>query len=453
MANLHNIQNVYFIGIGGIGMSAIARYFNEHGVKVQGYDRTPTDLTKKLQQEGIAIHFEDDIQQVDKDAQLVVYTPAIPKDHRELNWYRENGYEVVKRSDVLQWITQELYSITVAGTHGKTTVSTMIAFLLRETQYGCNAFLGGISVNYESNYWGDENKTAVIEADEYDRSFLKLYPNIAVLTSMDPDHLDIYGTVEEMEKAFLQYTKNIKPGGTLIVKHGLKHSSEFEASTIITYSLQNNAANAYATNIVQRNGGYVFDYMSNNGMIAGVELNVGGMHNVENMVAAITVAIQLKIDPLQIRQVVPKFKGVKRRFEYIVKSDKMVYIDDYAHHPEELAALIESAKRLFPDRKCVVAFQPHLFSRTRDLAEGFAQSLDMADEVLLLDIYPARELPIEGVTSQMIADKMQNDAHTILSKEALLEYVKLAPVQLFITAGAGDIDKLVKPIKEILEHK
>jgi UDP-N-acetylmuramate--alanine ligase len=453
MANLHNIQNVYFIGIGGIGMSAIARYFNEQKVKVQGYDKTATELTQKLQQEGIAIHFEDDINQLDKNAQLVVYTPAIPAEHKELNWYSDHNYEVVKRSDVLQWITQALYSITVAGTHGKTTVSTMIATLLRETQYGCNAFLGGISVNYESNYWGSENPTAVIEADEYDRSFLKLHPDVAVLTSMDPDHLDIYGTVEEMEKAFIQYTQNIKAGGTLIVKHGLKRSSEFKADNIITYSLQNNAADAYAANILQKNGGYEFDYISKTEMIANIVLNVGGMHNVENAVAAITVALTLKIDAHQIKQAVAKFKGVKRRFEYIVKNDKTVYIDDYAHHPEELAALINSAKKLFPDRKCVVAFQPHLFSRTRDLAEGFAHSLDRADEVLLLPIYPARELPIEGVTSQMIAAKMENKACTILSKEALLEYVKVAPVALFITSGAGDIDKLVKPIKEILENK
>ncbi len=453
MVNLSNIQNVYFIGIGGIGMSAIARYFHEQGVRVKGYDKTETGLTKKLQQEGINIHFEDDSNLLDKAAQLVVYTPAIPKDHTELNWYKDNGYEVVKRSDVLQWITQELFSITVAGTHGKTTVSTMIAFLLRETQYGCNAFLGGISVNYERNYWGDENKTAVIEADEYDRSFLKLHPDIAVLTSMDPDHLDIYGTVEEMEKAFLQYTRNIKQNGTLVVKHGLKHSSEFTVSNMLTYSLQNSAADAYAANIIQRKGSYVFDYISKSGMIAAVEMNIGGMHNVENMVAAITVAMMLKIDAAQIKNAVAKFKGVKRRFEYVVKKDKLVYIDDYAHHPEELAALIGSAKRLFPDKKCVVAFQPHLFTRTRDLAEGFARSLDQADEILLLDIYPARELPIEGITAQIIADRMSNPAHTILSKEGLLEYVKVAPIELFITAGAGDIDKLVNPIKEILENK
>ena len=301
MANLQNIQSVYFIGIGGIGMSAIARYFNEHGVGVKGYDKTETELTKKLQQEGIEIHFEDSADLLDKEAQLIVYTPAIPKEHKELNWYRDNGYEVVKRSDVLQWITDELFAITVAGTHGKTTVSTMIGFLLRETQYGCNAFLGGISVNYESNYWGDDNKVAVIEADEYDRSFLKLHPDIAVLTSMDADHLDIYGTVEEMETAFIQYTQNIKPNGILLVKHGLKRISEMKVNEVMTYSLQNSAADAYAANITQRQGGYIFDFMSSKGMIQQVQLNVGGMHNVENMVAAIAVAQQLKIDAHQIK--------------------------------------------------------------------------------------------------------------------------------------------------------
>ncbi|HNQ32094.1 MAG TPA: Mur ligase family protein, partial [Candidatus Woesebacteria bacterium] len=339
------------------------------------------------------------------------------------------------------------------GTHGKTTISTMIAFLLRETQYGCNAFLCGISVNYKSNYWGDKGNTAVVEADEYDRSFLKLQPDIAVLTSMDPDHLDIYGTVAEMERAFIQYTQNIKQGGTLLVKHGLHQRHGLAASRVLTYSLQNDSADAYAAHITQHKGSYLFDYFSASTVIQQIELNVGGMHNIENMVVAITVALQLGITPEDIKRAIPLFKGVKRRFEYIVRKEDCVYIDDYAHHPEELAALISSAKRLFPDRKCVVAFQPHLFTRTRDLAEGFAHSLDAADEVLLLDIYPARELPIEGVTSKMITDKMNNPVHAILSKQALLEYVKVAPLQLFITAGAGDIDKLVNPIKTILDSK
>jgi UDP-N-acetylmuramate--alanine ligase len=410
-------------------------------------------LTNKLESEGIQVHYADDITLVDKDAELVVYTPAIPQDHRELNWYRSNNYPVYKRSDVLQWITQSLFAITVAGTHGKTTISTMIAYLLRETGLGCNAFLGGVSGNYGVNYWSSSNEVAVVEADEYDRSFLKLHPDIALLTAMDADHLDIYGTVEDMEEAFIQYTKNIKHNGTLLVKHGLKRENDLHASHKITYSLQNDAADAYAANITQKQGGYVFDVVNKYGLVQDVRLNIGGMHNVENAVAAITVAQMLEIDRLQIKEAMAGFKGVKRRFEYVVKNDKIVYIDDYAHHPEELATLIKSAKRLFPDRKCVIAFQPHLFTRTRDLADGFASSLDLADEVILLDIYPARELPIEGITSQLIADKMSNPAHTVLSKEGLLDYVQAAPLNLLITAGAGDIDQLVKPIKDILEHK
>jgi len=451
--NVQELKRVYFIGIGGIGMSAIARFFNERGTAVSGYDRTPSELTYKLESEGIKVHYTDDITLVDKDAELVVYTPAIPQDHHELNWYRSNNYPVYKRSDVLQWITQSLFAITVAGTHGKTTISTMIAYLLRETGLGCNAFLGGVSVNYGVNYWSSSNEVAVVEADEYDRSFLKLHPDIALLTAMDADHLDIYGTVEDMEEAFIQYTKNIKHNGSLLVKHGLKRENDLHASHKITYSLQNDAADAYAANITQKQGGYVFDVVNKYGLVQDVRLNIGGMHNVENAVAAITVAQMLEIDRLQIKEAMAGFKGVKRRFEYVVKNNKIVYIDDYAHHPEELATLIKSAKRLFPDRKCVIVFQPHLFTRTRDLADGFASSLDLADEVILLDIYPARELPIEGITTQLIADKMSNPVHTILSKDGLLDYVQAAPLNLLITAGAGDIDQLIKPIKEILEHK
>ncbi len=451
--NVRELKRVYFIGIGGIGMSALARFFREQGTMVSGYDRTETDLTKQLVKEGIAVHYDDDISKVDSKAELVVYTPAIPKDHKELNWCRDNNYPVYKRSDVLQWITQALYAITVAGTHGKTTISTMIGYLLRETSYGCNAFLGGISVNYESNYWSSSKDVAVVEADEYDRSFLKLHPDIAVLTAIDADHLDIYGTVEEMESAFIQYTKNIKAGGTLLVKHGLHRAHELKGPSTISYSLQNDAADVYAANITQKNGGYIFDVIGRDWEIKSLHLQIGGMHNVENAVAAIAVTNLLGIDPELVKKTLPGFKGIKRRFEYLLKTDKIVYIDDYAHHPAELSALIGSAKQLFHGRRCVVAFQPHLFTRTRDLADGFAHSLDMADEVILLEIYPARELPIAGVTSQMIADKMTNPAHTILSKEGLLKYVEVAPLDLFITAGAGDIDKLVQPIKHILETK
>jgi UDP-N-acetylmuramate--alanine ligase len=450
--NVRSLKRVYFVGIGGIGMSALARFFRNQGAVVNGYDRTETALTKQLVAEGMGVHYTDDVNLLDKEAELVVYTPAIPKDHAGLNWYRDNGYAVFKRSDALQWITEALFSVTVAGTHGKTTVSTMIAYLLRETGYGCNAFLGGISVNYNSNYWSSDNATAVIEADEYDRSFLKLFPDIAVLTAMDADHLDIYGTAEEVEAAFIQYTHNIKAGGTLVAKHGLHRAKDLKASNTITYSLQNDAADVYGANIVQKDGGYTFDVIIKDKIINDVQLPIGGMHNIENAIAAIAVTQLLKIDADKVKEALAGFKGIKRRFEYVLKDDKMVFIDDYAHHPEELAALIQSAKRLFAGRRCVVAFQPHLFTRTRDFADGFANSLSMADEVILLDIYPARELPIAGVTSQIIAEKMTAPC-TVLSKEGLLEYVKAAPLDMLITAGAGDIDKLVNPIKEILENK
>ncbi|MCW3463281.1 UDP-N-acetylmuramate--L-alanine ligase [Chitinophaga nivalis] len=447
--DLNNIQRVYFIGIGGIGMSAIARFFNEKGVQVSGYDRTATVLTRQLEAEGMQIHYTDDIQLLDKAANLVVYTPAIPAAHQELQWYRDNGYEVVKRSDVLQEITHTQFAITVAGTHGKTTVSTMIAHLLTDSGYGCNAFLGGISVNYNKNFWSSDKAVAVIEADEYDRSFLKLSPDIAVLTAMDADHLDIYGTPEAMEDAFIEYTHNIKPNGTLIARFGLHRNKELHASNKLLYSLQNNAANAYAANIRMINGGYEFDVMHQDWMIDNVQLHIGGMHNVENAVAAITVAHLLGIGADKIKAAVASFKGIRRRFEYAIKNDKQVYIDDYAHHPEELRALITSAKALFPGRKCTVIFQPHLFTRTRDLADGFADSLSLADEVILLPIYPARELPIAGVTSEMIAEKITVPVQ-IMPKEAITEWLKQSPTPLLITAGAGDIDQLKEPISHLL---
>lgn len=451
--NVQELKRVYFVGIGGIGMSALARFFRQRGAVVSGYDKTETDLTRTLVQEGISVHCTDDVSLADKEAELVVYTPAIPQDHLELAWFRANNYPVFKRSDVLGWITEGMQAVTVAGTHGKTTVSTMIAYLLRESGFGGTAFLGGISANYATNFWSSQiDNTAIIEADEYDRSFLKLRPDIAVLTSMDPDHLDIYGTVEAMEAAFVEYTANIKRGGTLVVKHGLEHASRLKGDNHLTYSLQNSVADVYAANIVQKSGGYVFDVMSKSGMVSALHLPIGGMHNVENAVAAIAVVQQLGVDAHNIKTAFESFRGVKRRFEYVVKNDSVVYIDDYAHHPEELAALIQSAKRLFPKRKCVVAFQPHLFSRTRDLADGFGHSLDIADEVLLLDIYPAREKPMTGVTSAMIAEKM-NAPVTILSKESVLEYAETARPDLFITAGAGDIDALVAPLKEIFSKQ
>lgn len=446
--NIDNINRVFFIGIGGIGMSALARFFNERGAVVYGYDRTTTELTRQLEAEGMHVHYDDDIALLDKEAELVIYTPAIPAQHAQLNWYRAHGYPVYKRSDVLQWITEKMIAITVAGTHGKTTISSMIAHVLRDSGYGCNAFLGGIASNYNNNYWGSEHNVAVIEADEYDRSFLKLKPEIAVLTAMDADHLDIYGTVAALEDAFIQYSHNIKPNGTLWARHGLGKGALLKADNKFSYSLQNDSADVYAENIRIKDGGYIYDVSAKDWQLDQVHLNIGGMHNVENSIVTIAIAKQLGIDDDAIRKAINNFKGVKRRFEYVVKNDKVVYIDDYAHHPEELAALINSAKTLFPGKRCVVAFQPHLFSRTKDFADGFANSLDMADEVILLDIYPARELPVEGVTSQMIADRMGNPNCTILSKDGLIQYTSTAPIELLITAGAGDIDKLVQPIKE-----
>jgi len=458
------LNSVYFIGIGGIGMSAIARFFHSRGVKVSGYDKTPTALTKELEASGMAVHYEDNVDLVPKDVELVVYTPAVPKDHKELQYLKQQGYKVVKRSDVLQMITESSFNICIGGTHGKTTITTMTAHLLRDSGFGCNAFLGGISVNYGTNFWsspgsgaGAGSNVCVIEADEYDRSFLKLSPDIAVITAMDADHLDIYGTAESVELGFIDFSKKIKPGGLLISKFGLKRGKDLRADRHITYSMQDDTADAYAANIKMNNGSYEFDVIVQNKRIDKVKLNMGGMHNVENSVAAIAVASSLNIENAKIKAAVESFRGVKRRFEYIVKNDKLVYIDDYAHHPEELRALITGAKSLFSKKKCTVIFQPHLYSRTKDHAKGFAEVLDMADEIILLPIYPARELPIEGVNSEMISGKMKNNEKKVIAKDKLMDWIKNEYVkninktdgQVLITAGAGDIDTLVEPIREI----
>jgi UDP-N-acetylmuramate--alanine ligase len=448
------MKAIYFIGIGGIGMSALARYFHSKGVKVSGYDKTPSSLTKELEQEGMQIHYEENVDLVPKDAELVVYTPAVPREHKELVYYRQNGFKVVKRSDVLQIATESSFNICIAGTHGKTTITTMVAHLLRHTGYGCNAFLGGISVNYGTNFWSSERNVSVVEADEYDRSFLKLSPDVAIITAMDPDHLDIYGTAEEMEKAFMEFSGKIKDGGLLISKFGLKRTKDLKGTRQLTYSVQNNKADAHAENIKMMNGSYEFDVIIKEKRIEKVRLNIGGMHNAENAVAAITVASSLNIDEEKIKAAVADFKGVKRRFEYIIKTNEFVFIDDYAHHPEELRALISGAKSLFSDKKCTVIFQPHLYTRTRDLADGFAEVLDMADEVILLPIYPARELPIEGVSSEMILEKMTSKNKRVLNNEELKDWIKKGfkkQGKVLVTAGAGDIDLLVEPIKEILK--
>ena len=452
MKDIKDIKRIYFLGIGGIGMSALARYFNARGVNVSGYDRTETVLTKQLASEGIAIHYEDHTGLIDKEAELVVYTPAIPKDHQELNYLLQHAYTVVKRSDVLGMITNSSFNICVAGTHGKTTTSTMIAHILRDSGYGCNAFLGGIAANYNSNFWSHERNVCVVEADEYDRSFLKLSPDVAIITAMDPDHLDIYGTAENVEQAFIDFSARVKEGGLLLSKYGLKRGGELKAGNHTTYHLQEAAADVHAADIRVNSGSYTFHVVATEWTLTDVALNMGGMHNIENMVAAITVAKHLGIDDEKIRSAVGSFKGVKRRFEFIVKKDDQVFIDDYAHHPDELRSLITGAKKMFAGKKCTVIFQPHLFTRTRDFADGFAESLDLADELVLLPIYPARELPIAGVTSQMILDRMKNTNRQLIEKERLAEWVKANKTELLITAGAGDIDTLVEPIKNSLEN-
>jgi UDP-N-acetylmuramate--alanine ligase len=450
MAKLNDINRIYFIGIGGIGMSALARYFRFRGKEVSGYDRTETPLTRELEEEGIAIHYQEDPALAPKDVQLVVYTPAIPKEQIELQYYREHGYLLMKRSEVLGLITESSFNICVAGTHGKTTISTLIAHILRHSGYGCNAFLGGISVNYESNFWSSERNVCVVEADEYDRSFLKLSPDIAVITAMDADHLEIYGTEEAMKQAFVDFSGRLKSKGILISKAGLSRDSDLRGDRHIRYSLDDENADIKARNIKTVNGSYLYEVIGNDWEIGDVRLNMGGLHNVENSLPAITVAYSLGIGDRKIRDAIDAFRGVKRRFEYIIKQGQVIYVDDYAHHPEELKALITSAKGLFPSMTCTVIFQPHLFSRTRDLADGFARSLDRADEVILLPIYPAREMPMPGVSSAMIYEKMKNRNKFLMTKKELLENIGQRKRGLIITAGAGDIDALVEPIREKL---
>jgi UDP-N-acetylmuramate--alanine ligase len=452
--------SVYFIGIGGIGMSAVARFFNEKGVHVSGYDKTVTPLTSQLEAEGIQIHYNEDVSVIPKDAQLVIYTPAVPKDHKEYQYYLQNGYNVIKRSDVLQMITQSSLNICVAGTHGKTTISTITGHLLRHSGFGCTAFLGGISVNYNRNYWSSPGYSGkdvcVVEADEYDRSFHKLSPDIAVITAMDADHLDIYGTAEAMEEAFIEFTRKIKPGGWLISRFGLKRTGELVASNHITYHLNNINASVYTTDLKVVNGGYEFDVMIQGALLKDFRLNIGGLHNVENALAALAAAHILKIEDAKLKEAVAAFKGVKRRFEYVIApgQGRLVFIDDYAHHPEELNALISGARSLFSSQKLVIVFQPHLFTRTRDLANAFAESLDRADEVMLLPIYPARELPIEGVNSEMILNKMQQQQKRLITKEELIKHASaLDDGIVFITAGAGDIDMLLDDIKNSINSK
>jgi len=461
MIKLNDISRIYFIGIGGVGMSALARYFNHRKAVVAGYDRTRTPLTLTLEQEGIAVHYTDDVNLADKQAGLIVYTPAIPVCHTELQWFREHNYPVLKRSELLGIITESSFNICIAGTHGKTSISTMTGHLLRHTGFGCNAFLGGVSANYGTNFWASEKDVCVIEADEYDRSFLKLTPDIAVVTSMDPDHLDIYQSAGAMEDAFVAFAGKTRVDGYLIRKFGLQRLNDAGVNKQITYQLlehmQEQAQDVgkpdvFAANISPAGCGYRFDAYISGDWIRDVELNIGGLHNVENMLVAMTICRLLAIDKKAILEAVKVYQGVKRRFEFIISEPgKTILIDDYAHHPGELEALLNSVRSMFSGKKITVLFQPHLFSRTRDFADGFAESLSLADEVLLLPIYPARELPVAGVTSGLIARKMQRV--TMLDKHEVLPWIAYNNTDVFVTAGAGDIDALVQPIKEALEKK
>lgn len=466
MIALNDIQRIFFIGIGGIGMSALARYFHHKGVQVSGYDKTSTPLSRQLEAEGIAVHYYDDVALLDKSAQLVVYTPAIPADHSQLCWYRARNYEIVKRSEVLGIITAGSFNICVAGTHGKTTISTMIAHLLRHTGYGCNAFLGGISANYNTNFWAHDNQVSVIEADEYDRSFLKLHPDVAVISAMDPDHLDIYGTPEAFAQAFVDFAGCLKPSGILIRHHGLSQLQQAMVRRQLTYSRtahvhgpacdhddahshDEDTPDIFTTELVPDNRGYRFSVQVAGEMIPDLWLPVSGLHNVENMTAAVAVARLLKIEVEKIREAVAAYRGVRRRFEYVLTEEGMpLLIDDYAHHPDELKALLSSVKDMYPGQKVTIVFQPHLYSRTRDFAAGFAEALSFADTAVLLPIYPARELPIPGVTAGLIAAGLKNCVE--LQKDELSNWVSTHATDILITAGAGDIDALVPVLKQTL---
>lgn len=457
--NAEKIEIVYFLGIGGIGMSALARYFNHHKKIVMGYDRTPTALTSELEMEGISIHYDDSVLEIPqiikvtpKEKILVVYTPAIPVDSREKNWFLENGFEIKKRSEVLGLITEHSRTIAIAGTHGKTTTSSLTAHLIVHSGLRCNAFLGGITSNYKTNLLLGENRDwTVIEADEFDRSFLTLHPELAVITSTDADHLDIYGSASHVVEGFQLFAERVIQNGTVLLKKGVEvQPNALHASVkVYTYSIDQNA-DFRAINIRIEDGFYIFDLITPEQTFGSIKLGLPGRHNVENAVAAAAMALMSGIEPDTLAAGMASFKGVQRRFETIIRTDKTVYIDDYAHHPTELNAAIKSAKELYPDKKITGIFQPHLFTRTRDFMSGFAESLSLLDEIILLPIYPARELPIEGITSDALLALIPNSNKIILEKDAVLSYLKENPKEVLLTLGAGDIDTLVSPIKQIL---
>jgi UDP-N-acetylmuramate--alanine ligase len=452
-------KSVYFAGIGGIGMSALARWFNVNGFAVYGYDRTPTPLTETLESEGIPICFDDAMEFVPAEvlahpeSTLVVYTPAIPANHRQMAYFREKNYEIQKRSQVLGWLTRNLRTVGVAGTHGKTTTSSMVAHLLRSAGVNCTAFLGGITQNYGTNLLLNEPTdkpeeiVCVVEADEFDRSFLTLFPDLAIVTSTDADHLDIYGQHEALLDSFRAYVGQIKPGGVLFLKKGLEIAERIEAK-VEEYSLK--SGGYHSDNLRVENARFIFDLVYPGGLIKDIPMRVPGFHNIENAIAASAAALYLGVPPDKIREGLSSYRGVKRRFEYIIESDEKVFIDDYAHHPTEIEAFLTSVRALYPGKHITAVFQPHLFTRTRDFVDGFADSLSLADRLLLLDIYPARELPIEGVTSSMLLEKVDLKDKKLVTKSELFEVIKSLDTEVLVTIGAGDIDKLIGDIKKIL---
>ena len=446
-------SNIYFIGIGGIGMSAIARYYKFKGLNVSGYDRTETELTRKLCAEGISVHYTDSPEMIpaDVDDTLVVYTPAIPEDLKELVTVREKGYKVVKRSRMLGEITDGQVCLAVSGTHGKTTTSTLAAHILTQSGEGCSAFLGGISKNYGTNLLMSANNVVVAEADEFDRSFLQLHPQTAVITAMDADHLDIYGDLEHVQEAFREFASQVS--GAVIKKIGLPLEASDTPAKLYTYSLDNPQADFYASDIrLQPDGHFIFDLNHPGGVIKDIRLGTLGWVNVENCVAASAICLLHGTEPESIRAAAESFVGVRRRLDVHVNRPGLTYIDDYAHHPAELATAISSLKQIFPSRTVTGIFQPHLYTRTRDLAVGFANSLSLLDELILLDIYPAREEPIEGVTSEIIF-KDVTCPKRMMHKDELMDYLAGRDLDVLATFGAGDIDRFVEPITEMLEQR
>ncbi len=455
----NQIKAVYFVGIGGIGMSAIARYFLSRGLTVSGYDRTPSELTERLVQEGAHIHYEENIglippECLDPDSCLVVYTPAIPAEHSELQYFRRNGFELQKRAQVLGILTQAMHGLCVAGTHGKTTTSSMAAHLLHQSHVDCNAFLGGITKNYGTNYIvSEQSPFVVIEADEFDRSFHWLTPWATVITSTDADHLDIYGSEEAYLESFRHYTNLILPGGYLVVHTGLKLQPDTQKG-VTTYTYGRNEGDFHAENILIGNGEITFDLVSPLGNITGINLGVPVSINIENGIGAMALAQLAGATEEEIRRGMASFKGVDRRFDFHIRTPHMAYISDYAHHPEEIRQSLLSIRQLYEGRHVKVIFQPHLYSRTRDFYREFAEALSVLDDVTLVDIYPARELPIPGITSQLIADHLRPGIQKeVIAKEQVPDVVRRGGFDVLITMGAGDIEDYAKQITQILESK